>query len=399
MTTRIVNLDEEPAALLERGPVVVWISPTISLMGFGNLHRIDPGAGQHRFERARSLFDNWASSKDQRTETEGRGPFAFASFTFDEDAAQSIVVVPEVVVATSRGRSWVVLDNDATTDFLRGPPSARVPSGDRPRFAGSSLPDHLWLEAVARILEEIVSGTVEKVVLARDHAIWSKQPFDPYLILARLRTRFPDCYLFLTDGLVGASPELLVARQDLTVTSQALAGSIGRSHDPDEDDLLGKELLASDKDQREHAAAATSVSQVLEKICVTLVRSDTPDLLKLANVQHLATQFRGILAEPRHILDLVSRLHPTAAVGGTPTGAALALIKVHEGMERGRYAGPVGYFDSAGNGEFAIALRCAELSGARARLFAGAGLVRGSVPEDELEETRLKLRAMLSALE
>jgi menaquinone-specific isochorismate synthase len=138
---------------------------------------------------------------------------------------------------------------------------------------------------------------------------------------------------------------------------------------------------------------------VLGEICRHLQRPATPELLRLANVQHLATRFTGTLDQPRHVLDLVAALHPTAAVGGTPTEAALALIRRLEKMDRARYAGPVGYFDGNGDGEFAIALRCAELSGARARLFAGSGLVDGSIPEDELEETRLKLRAMLSALE
>ncbi|MEX0667831.1 MAG: chorismate-binding protein, partial [Acidimicrobiia bacterium] len=150
---------------------------------------------------------------------------------------------------------------------------------------------------------------------------------------------------------------------------------------------------------REHALASASVGRVLGEVCTSLERPAQPGLLKLANVQHLATPFAGVMAEPHHVLDLVGRLHPTAAVGGTPTADAVAMIRSLEGMDRGRYAGPVGVFDPTGDGEFAIALRCAEISGARARLFAGAGLVRGSVPEDELEETRIKLQAMLSALE
>jgi menaquinone-specific isochorismate synthase len=397
VTIRKLDLAQEPGDVLEKKPVLVWMSPTISLTGFGSVHRMDPGVGSGRFERARQLFDDW--TKEESADSDEQRPFAFASFTFDENSTGSVVLVPEVVVASSRGRSWVVLRDGADTEFLQSIPADHVHRTDRPRFAGSSLPDHLWLEAVARILLDVESGAVEKVVLARDHALWSKEPFDPYVVLAHLRTRFPECFLFLTDGLVGASPELLIARDGLKVTSQALAGSIGRSDDSDEDDLLGKELQASDKDQREHAAAAASVGRVLEELCRTLIRSETPALLKLANVQHLATRFEGVLDEPHHVLDLVGRLHPTAAVGGTPTGAALQLITRYEGMDRGRYAGPVGYFDAVGDGEFAIALRCAELAGARARLFAGAGLVRGSVPEDELEETRLKLRAMLSALE
>ena len=205
--------------------------------------------------------------------------------------------------------------------------------------------------------------------------------------------------VYLVDGLVGASPELLIRRRGESVTSLALAGSARRDPDPVVDDQLGSELLASSKDLHEHALASESVERVLGRVCRSLQRPNRPGLLKLANVQHLATPFAGNLTESHDVLDLVGMLHPTAAVGGTPTLDAIEMIRALEGMERGRYAGPVGIFDPAGDGEFAIALRCAEISGARARLFAGAGLVQGSVPEDELEETRIKLQAMLSALE
>jgi menaquinone-specific isochorismate synthase len=324
------------------------------------------------------------------------GPFAFASFTFDLDAPGSLVTIPGVILAVQSDRCWTV----AVDDLL--PPSEAGPgpvSSDRPRFAGSSLPDHLWLEAVSEALGAIEAGEVEKVVLARDHALWSKQPFNPAEILTRLQRRFPDCFTFKIEDLVGASPELLVRTEDLRVTSRVLAGSAPRSEDEEEDRRLGKALEVSEKNRHEHLLAAASVGRVLGEVCRTLHRPATPELLRLANLQHLSTTFEGTLAEPRHVLELVSALHPTAAVGGTPAGAALEMIRRLEKMERGRYAGPIGYFDLEGDGEFAIALRCAELSGARARLFAGGGIVTGSVPEEELEETRLKLRAMLSVLE
>ncbi len=236
-------------------------------------------------------------------------------------------------------------------------------------------------------------------MLARDHALWSKEPFDLHRVLSKLHRAFPECMVYLVDGLVGASPELLILRIGNAVNSLALAGSARRDPDPRADEQLGEELLVSHKDLHEHALASASVGRVLGEVCSSLDRPPRPGLLKLANVQHLATRFTGVMAEPHHVLDLVARLHPTAAVGGTPTPAAVDLIRSLEGMDRGRYAGPVGIFDPGGDGEFAIALRCAEVSGARARLFAGAGLVNGSVPEDELEETRIKLQAMLSALE
>jgi menaquinone-specific isochorismate synthase len=197
---------------------------------------------------------------------------------------------------------------------------------------------------------------------------------------------------------VGATPELLIRRRGASVESLVLAGTARRAAVEADDAAVGAELLSSAKDNREHEFAVDSVALVLAGVCDDLTVDDGPFLLKLANVQHLATRVRGRLAEPLSALELAGRLHPTAAVCGTPRAEAEGLIRRLEGMERGRYAGPVGWVDAAGDGEFGIALRCAEVNGARARLFAGNGIVADSRPEAELEETRLKLRAMQSAL-
>lgn len=388
-----------PAPLLEHRPGLVWMSPTTTLVGFGEAVRIEPGRGPDRFARATAGFTAWTEgvAVDDPLGLPGTGPVAFCSFGFEPGAA-SAVVVPERVVGVHAGTWFVTTVGDADPASLFHPVGTAEAPVDRPRYAGASMPDVMWLEAVARAVGRIEAGEVEKVVLARDYAVWSKHPFDPRRILRRLHERFPECYTFAVDGLVGASPELLVRRMDRGVESVALAGSAARSADPFEDELLGKGLLDSDKNRREHEMAAASVGRALGEVCRTLLRSPEPELLKLANVQHLATRFRGTLAEPRTAIELAGRLHPTAAVGGTPTAPALSLIRELEGMDRGRYAGPVGWMDARGDGELAIALRCAELSGARARLFAGAGIVRGSLPEVELEETRLKLAAMLGVL-
>jgi menaquinone-specific isochorismate synthase len=308
-------------------------------------------------------------------------------------------VIPAVTFARHGKRWFVTTVDDADPCRFAHPAGSASATADRPRYAGASIPDVLWLEAVAEATRAIADGPLEKVVLARDFAVWSKSPFDPRRILHRLHERFPDCYTFLVDGLVGASPELLVRRTGRRLDSVALAGSARRSDDPEEDERIGRRLLESDKDRREHEMAAWSVAEALGEMCDRVVADAEPSLLRLANVQHLATQFRATLSTQTSVIDVVRRLHPTAAVGGWPTAEAVDTIRRLEGMNRGRYAGPVGWFDARGDGEFAIALRCAELSGARARLFAGAGIVRGSLPESELEETRLKLQAMLAALE
>ncbi len=402
MTTVRTIPTDAPIDLLGLRPDVVWMGPDTELFGWGRAHRVAAGFGPERFDRADESFRQWTESVeiDDGVRRPGTGPVAFASFTFDERSAGSVLVVPEVIVGRS-GPGWFVTTAgsiDPAVVLDRAPRATAAPS-DRPRFAGASIPDVMWLESVAEAIDQIEEGTVSKVVLARDFALWSKQPFDPMHLAARLHERFPECFTFLVDGLVGASPELLLRKTDRTVESQSLAGSARRSDDAAEDERIGKELLASDKDRREHESAAASVGRVLGEVCDRLERDPEPALLRLANVQHLATRFSGTLAQRRPILDLVGRLHPTAAVGGTPTAQAIELIRQLEHMDRGRYAGPVGWLDAAGNGEFAIALRCAELSGARARLFAGAGIVEGSLPENELEETRIKLLAMQSAFE
>ncbi len=397
--SRITTTDlAPPPDVLGARPELVWMSPATAVFGWGEALRLAAGFGPARFSRAERGFAEWVASADRNGPERG-GPVAFASFTFDSRSAGSILVVPEITVVRHGERWHAVTVDRADVGRLLEAPREEPARTDRPRYAGASIPDVEWLEAVAAAVELIGAGRLDKVVLARDHALWSKTAFDPIRLLARLVERFPDCHVFRVDGLVGASPELLIRRMGRLVASEALAGSIRRSDDPTEDERLGKELLSSDKDLREHASAAESVSRVLGELCERLEREPTPSLVRLANVQHLGTRFAGRLSAPMSALEIAGRLHPTAAVGGTPTDVALEVIRQLERMDRGRYAGPVGWMDAEGDGEFAIALRCAELSGARARLFAGAGIVAGSLPESELEETRLKLLAMQSAFE
>jgi menaquinone-specific isochorismate synthase len=393
----LVPLDDAGRAAAD---VVAWVRAGEGLVGWGRAALLDPGAGPDRFATADAALRDLDVEVEDAVRQPGSGLVAFGSFAFDDAAAGSVVVVPRVVVGRHGGTTWL------TTIDPRGaapapPPSsaARIaPSRDRPRFAGSSKPDLHWLEAVAAAVDRISAGELEKVVLARDHAVWSREPFDAVDLASRLTVRFPHCYTFVVDGLVGATPELLLSRQGDQVVSRVLAGTTGRSLDEAEDAALGAALLASDKDRREHVFAAESVREVLEPWCDELTHDPAPRLLRLDNVQHLATTFEGRLRQPRSVLEIVAALHPTAAVGGTPRGAAVEMIRELEGMDRGRYAAPVGWTDAEGDGEWGIALRCAELAGARARLFAGVGVVAASLPEAELEETRLKLRAMQAAL-
>jgi menaquinone-specific isochorismate synthase len=392
--------------LLDLAPVrnaVAWVRQGDGLVGWGVAARIEAGTGPDRFATADAALRDLAAEADviDQVGLPGSGLVGLASFAFAADAAGSVLLVPRMIVGRRLGATWVTTIDPPGSEPVPGPASSApvAPPRDRPRFAGSSQPDLHWLEAVASAIERIRAGELDKVVLARDHAVWSHEPFDPLDVARRLTARFPRCHTFVVDGLVGATPELLLSRSGDQVVSRVLAGTTGRSRDEVEDASLGAALLASDKDLREHEYAAASVQEVLEPLCDELLHDAEPRLLRLDNVQHLATSFSGRLRAPRSSLEIVAALHPTAAVGGTPRADALRLIAELEGMDRGRYAAPVGWTDPSGDGEWGIALRCAELSGARARLFAGVGIVAASLPEAELEETRLKLLAMQAVLD
>jgi menaquinone-specific isochorismate synthase len=243
------------------------------------------------------------------------------------------------------------------------------------------------------------------VVLARDLLVTADVPLDPRRLLARLADRFPDCWTFSVDGLLGATPELLLRRNGRQLSARVLAGTAPRGAGAD-DDRLAAALLGSAKDRAEHAYAVESLVRALDPYCTELRAPVEPELLTLANVRHLATDVSGTQRRRGRggragLLELIAAVHPTAAVCGTPTAAAAAVIGELEGMDRGRYAGPVGWLDARGDGEFGLALRCAELAGdgVSARLFAGCGIVAGSDPTAELAETQAKFAAFQAALE
>lgn len=416
LTVTTVTVDDERPLLDLVPPVadaLVWVRDGEGLVAWGAARTVVPGRGPARFDRADQQLQELAAAAEVRDEVElpGTGLVAIGSFTFDDDADGSVLVVPRVLYGRRGGVTWrTTIDPPDAEPAPEPAPATSAAStavgrvgADRPRYAGSSLPDVLWLEAVATAVDRLGDGEADKVVLARDHAVWSHVPFDALAVASRLADRFPSCHTFVVAGLVGASPELLLWREGATIRSRALAGTAPRSNDEVADHELGEQLLASVKDRGEHGFAAASVREVLAPRCSDLTGDEVPSLLRLANVQHLATSFTGHLDDPEdpshRALRIVGELHPTAAVGGTPRPAARAMIRELEGMDRGRYAAPVGWADASGDGEWAIALRCAELSGARARLFAGVGIVPGSLPEAELEETRLKLLAMQRALD
>jgi isochorismate synthase len=262
----------------------------------------------------------------------------------------------------------------------------------------------VYAAAVSRAVSEIRDGALRKVVLARALDVEAGRRLDPRRLLHHLRAVEPGAYAFAVPigvgaSLVGASPELLVSRRGRRVRSNPLAGSAPRSGDPEVDHESARVLAGSAKDREEHAIVVEAMAEVLEPLCDELSWDPEPVLHETANVWHLSTRFDGTLREKApSVLDLVASLHPTPAVCGTPSSEALELIRELEPFDRGRYAGAVGWIDAAGDGDWAIALRCAELEGDRATLFAGAGIVADSVPEREVDETDRKFRAFLDAL-
>jgi menaquinone-specific isochorismate synthase len=379
---------------------VAWVQGGDGLVGWGEAARFEAGRGADRFRLAEEGFRDFLERADVVDEVQvpGSGPVGFGSFTFDPASARhSVLVVPRVVLGRRDGRSWVTTVGSEPEWPARV--SAADPEPTDVRYADGSLTAPDWASAVTTAVRRIAEGELDKVVLARDLLAVAAQPLDPRVLLRRLADRFPECYTFAVAGLVGATPELLVRREADLVTSVVLAGSTARGGTAEADSALGEALLHSGKDIEEHKIAVDSVLTVLGQRCLDLEVDPVPSLLRLANVQHLATTVRARLAGSESALEVAGALHPTAAVCGTPTSTAFRLIRELEGMDRARYAGPVGWVDGQGNGEFGLALRCAELDGRSARLFAGGGIVAGSDPEAELEEIRVKFDAMQHALE
>ncbi|HEY9563886.1 MAG TPA: isochorismate synthase, partial [Nocardioides sp.] len=257
-----------------------------------------------------------------------------------------------------------------------------------------------WMSVVADAVARINRGDLEKVVLARDLIATSDEDVDARWPLRQLSTTYPTCWTFHVDGLVGATPEMLVRRERGLVTSRVLAGTIRRTGDDERDLALAATLARSSKDLEEHEYAVRSVAEALEPHCSSMNVPEAPFVLHLPNVMHLATDVAGVVHDAASVssLDLAAALHPSAAVGGTPTDTATELITTIEGMDRGRYAGPVGWLDAAGDGEWGIALRSAHISGPTVRLFAGCGIVGSSDPEAELAESQAKFIPVRDAL-
>jgi len=389
--------------------LAAWVRHGAGLVGWGEAAQVTLPAGADRFAAAekwlREVFDG-ARVRDE-VSVLGTGPVAFGSFTFDDCSDGSVITIPRTLLGRDgEGRAWLTTvrrpsEHGPATRAGLAPVAPSDPG--QVHWQDGALSAHGYARAVAAAVARIARGDLRKVVLARDIYATAEHAIDQQTILGRLAGRYPDCYTFACGGLVGATPELLIRREGDEVRSLVLAGTMPRGATAEEDARLAAALLGSAKEIEEHVYAATSVRRVLAPLCEALDDSSPgPELLTLPNVYHLGTRVAGRLATERSALALAAALHPTAAVGGDPTDVAVELIRELEGMDRARYAGPVGWMDASGNGEWGIALRCAQLDAAdarRARLIAGCGIVAGSDPAAELAETLVKFRPMRTALD
>jgi isochorismate synthase len=380
----------------------------VSALGVAEI--VGAGPGPERILRLSKLLAEALAGL--RVHPDAPPPRAVAAIPFDDRGAAEGIVPARTAIRLTTGETWRL-------DV--GPEGFAPPADVRERWTGAASPHdafedvQLWPEpepddyaaAVDRATARIRSGELRKVVLARSLLVDADRELDVKRLLWRLRAVDPDCYAFATPAsggatnaiLVGATPELLVRKRGRVVEATPLAGSAQRFGDPVRDRASADRLAASEKDREEHAVVVEDVARVLESFCDGVRHPREPELLGTANVWHLATPFRGKLHEASTpVLELVAALHPTPAVCGMPRDAARDVLDELEPIDRGGYAGPVGWVDANGDGEWAIALRCAEITGKTARLFAGAGIVADSVPEAEVDETERKFRALLDAL-
>ena len=390
-------------------------------------------AGAERFTR---VAERWrklsaAAIGDPAEDAERGGPVAVGGFSFAPDGGSSphwagfepaSLVVPELALSRRQrdGQTLVrmTLSALAAPDDLPEELLARLlarvaelrecplplldpaPAG---RFqVASAMPPEHFESAVARAGELIAAGQIEKIVLAREVQVHAPAPYDPAAVLGVLREEFPSCFTFCVGrgdaAFVAASPELLIRREGHRVSTLALAGSTRRSADPAVDAHLGEQLLRDRSYREEHAIVARRIERTLRPHAVWVAAAPEPELVRIANIQHLATPIRAQMTSPMDALQLLGLMHPTPAVGGEPLASAAPLIPALEGLDRGWYSGPVGWTDAAGDGEFCVALRCALLRGPVARCYAGNGIVRNSAPAAELAETEVKLQALLPLL-
>lgn len=389
---------------------LLWMRRGEGIVGLGETLRIET-SGHDRVVDAAAAWTSLAADADidDRVGLPGTGLVAFGAFAFADDSeSTSVLVVPELVLGRREGRAWVTRIALATGDDEAADAAASVVLGipepapkrrvPRVTFAPGAVPPDRYEAVVAEAVRRIDAGDLEKVVLARQLLGELHEEDGLRAVINRLAEDYPDTWVYAVDGLIGASPETLVRVDHGTVSARVLAGTTARGAGEASDRERAVALASSAKDLAEHALAVASAVKRLEPHTARLDTSPEPFTLQLPNLWHLATDLKGTLGDGSSSLDLVQAVHPTAAVAGTPRRVALRVLAELEGFDRGRYAGPVGWIDGDGDGEWAIALRCAQVGpDGTVAAYAGCGIVHDSVPADELAETVMKFRPIVEA--
>ncbi|MFZ0529502.1 MAG: isochorismate synthase [Propionicimonas sp.] len=382
---------------------LAWLRRGDGMIGLGELARFEGGT----FAEAEAWWRDLVARIDDSSVPLPGGPVgvvAFASFVFDpaRTSQRSVLVVPKVVIGRRKGRSWLTVIG---ADAVPGPveptraTAAAAPVGVRE--IGVNLTRDHWQDIVEQAVGRIGAGEIDKVVLARGVTLEAAEPLDGRWLVTQLADRYPTCWTYFIEGLVGASPEMLIRREDGLATSRVLAGTIGRNGEEELDLKLAHALARSSKNLAEHELAVESVARALAPFCSGMNVPDAPYVLELPNVLHLASDVTAVAHPDVSALRLAGELHPSAAVCGTPTPVAREVIAELEHLDRGRYSGPVGWLDASGDGEFAIALRCGLMDAEdprRITIYAGCGIVSESDPAEEYAETEAKLLPMREAL-
>ncbi|MEO6473039.1 MAG: isochorismate synthase [Aeromicrobium sp.] len=403
LLVRTVPVDDPGSllALLPRNDALAWVHGGDGIVGWGRSASFT-ASGDDRFDAAAKWWADLAGASVVRDEINrpGSGLVAFGTFAFSDDSGASLLVVPEVIVGRRDGVCWLTTIAAGITaqPVLGVADSPEPPVGTT--FSDGSVNSADWQAIVAQAVDRIAAGDLDKIVLARDVEANVKSPLDVRWPLSQLVDQYPSCWTFHVDGFFGSTPEMLVRLERGLITSRVLAGTIRRTGDDAHDLALAGSLARSSKDLEEHEYAVRSVAEALAPHCTSMNVPESPFVLHLPNVMHLATDVTGVINDDASALTLAASLHPSAAVGGTPTDVAVRLISQLEQMDRARYAGPVGWIGASGDGEWGIGLRSAQIEddGMLVRLFAGCGIVADSIPEDELAESNAKLIPVRDAL-
>jgi isochorismate synthase len=408
---------------------LLWSQPDagFSLLGLGAAYVVETN-GPHRFSGTAAVWNGLCSAALIESGDGSCGPILMGGFSFDTARRESTawrgypdgrMVLPRICVAAKDGRCWLtlnaVLNRDTSAEresdeILRLLPLLKAEIGAfraRNRSTETPVLTELrsaggWRNEVSAAIRAVRRGRLGKVVLARAVRLDSAQPFDSAVALQRLSFGYPTCVVFAMAHhdrcFIGATPERLLRVRGGEVSTTCLAGSYARGATPEDDRQMAEALLADPKERREHGLVLGAMVETLSASCRELNVPDTPSVLKLSNVQHLCTPLSARLMPGGNIFEIVEQLHPTPSVGGQPRDLALKFIREHEGLDRGWYAGTIGWVDHRGEGEFAVAIRAALLCGTQATLFAGCGIVADSNPEREYAESCMKLTPMLTAL-